>query len=79
MITTRRRQRTTRADIASFSRVYRDTGTAARELVCSLRQLGMLLVLIPVHALIWLWLPELGEQERLARKLARRRWADEDF
>jgi uncharacterized membrane protein affecting hemolysin expression len=69
----------TRADIAGFCRVYRDTGTAATEFAHSLKQLALMLVLIPVHALIWLWLPELGEQERIARELARRRWADEDF
>lgn len=73
-----RTTRTTRSDIASFNTVYRDTGKAIRDAGCAVWQAGLMLVLIPVHLLLWLWLPELGYEERERREEARREWADAD-
>lgn len=68
--------KSTRSDIASFSTVYRDTGVALKEAGSGIWQAVLMLALIPVHAALWLWLPELSPQERERREEARRADAD---
>lgn len=70
--------RHTRSDIASFKTVYRDTGRALWDAVLSVKQATVYLVLIPVHLLVWLWLPELSPTEKDARAAHAKAWADAD-
>jgi hypothetical protein len=71
---------TTRADVADLTTVVpeqlRGVGTSLKSLAYHLSLLVVGLVCIPV---LKLWLPELGEAERTARDLQRKRWADEDI
>lgn len=69
----------TRADIASFSKVYRETWQALKEAGSSVGYALGCVLLIPVHLLLWLWLPELSPEERERRERSRREWADADF
>lgn len=71
-------RKSTRSDIASFSTVYRDTGRAYRELGAAVWEVWVRTLLIPVHLLLWLWLPELSADEKAQREAAAKEWADAD-
>lgn len=73
------RRRTTRADVAGFGTVYSDLWVQLRETATSLWQLAVYLVLLPVHHLLWLWLPQMSEQLREQRAEQAREWADADL
>lgn len=73
------KRRTTRADISGFGTVYSDLWRQLRETATSLWQLAVYLVLLPVHHLLWLWLPQMSEQLREQRAEQAREWADADF
>lgn len=71
--------KSTRSDLVSFSTVYRDTGVALKEAGSAIWQAALMLALIPVHAALWLWLPELSPQEHERREKSRRAIADADW
>lgn len=72
--------RTTRADVANLTDVVPEQASEAwlhlKGLAYAVGVTVVAVVLIPV---LKLWLPELGEPERTARDLQRKRWADEDI
>lgn len=72
--------RTTRADVANLTDVLPEQAYDAwlhlKGLAYAVCVTVVAVVLIPV---LKLWLPELGESERAARELQRKRWADEDI
>lgn len=68
----------TRDDIASFNRVYRDLGMALRDAGYRVWCALLMLALVPVHLLVWLWLPELSPTEKDARAAHAKAWADAD-
>lgn len=72
------KRRMTRADITGFGTVYSDLWLQLRETATSLWQLVVYLVLLPVHHLLWLWLPQMSEQLREQRAEQAREWADAD-
>lgn len=72
------KDRMTRDSIAGFRSVYRDAGQAYREFGSATAQALLFTVLIPVHLLYWLWLPECSAEVREARAKARKAWMDAD-
>lgn len=72
------RERKTRDGIAGFRSVYRDAWQAYKEFGSATAQALLFTVLIPVHLLYWLWLPECSAEAREARAKARKEWMDAD-
>lgn len=59
--------------------MYRDTGNEIGEAVRAVGSALLFVLMIPLHHALWLWLPELSEQERIKKELSKRKWADEDI
>lgn len=68
-----------RSDIAAFSTVYRDTYREIKDAAQAVGSALVYLLMLPLHHLLWLWLPEEPEDARVRREIAKREWEDADF